>query len=201
MNRKYFIFIITLVALICIGFFSGNVYSLGHYKSLGGTGGTVANCNVCHDFVNGRYQNPDATHNLRWVKTTIKVCSISTDIACDVDVNCPAGETCTTVGTVKFDRFSKDDLPAQTPPYNGTLADGNNALLDGACEVCHHPIELFTDSNLNNRWDLGEPLTDLNGDGLCDPGETYHDVESNGKCDPGPKYHNYAGDTPTMSHH
>jgi hypothetical protein len=204
MNRKYFIFIISLAALICIGFLSENVYSLGHYKSMGGTGGTVANCNVCHDFVNGRYQNPDATHNLRWVKTTIKVCSTSTDIACNVDGDCPTGESCTTVGTVKFDRFSKDDSPAQTPPYDGTLADGNNALLDGACEVCHHPIELFTDENSNSRWDPGEPSTDLNGNGLCDPGESYVDVDHNGKCDPGTKYHysyNYAPYGDTTNHH
>jgi hypothetical protein len=202
MNKKYFIFIIPLVALICIGFLSGNVYSLGHYKSLGGTGGTVTNCNVCHDFVNGRYQNPDLTHNLRWVKTTIKVCSTSTDIACNVNADCPTGETCTTVGTVKFDRFSKDDPPQQTsPPYDGTLADGNNALLDGACEVCHHPVELFTDTNSNGRWDPGEQSTDLNLNGLCDPGELYVDVDHNGKCDPGTKYHNYAPYGDTTNHH
>ena len=69
MYKKYFILIIIipLIALIAIGIFSGNVYSLGHY----GIGGSVADCNICHDFAGGAYNNPPA-FNLRWVKSNIE---------------------------------------------------------------------------------------------------------------------------------
>lgn len=165
MYKKYLILFIPLIALIAIGFLSGNVYSLGHYKAQGGPGGSVTDCNVCHDFLNGYYNN-SPSHNLRWVRTSIN---------------------------------SKDVLFTSFDSPPGTLADGNNAALDGACEVCHHPIELFIDANSNNKWDPEEELTDYNENGLCDPGEPYTDVDSNGKCDPGTKYHNYAGDTTTHS--
>jgi len=162
MSKKYLVFLIPLIALAAIGILNGNVYSLGHYKSLGGPGGSVAECDICHDFANGYYESPPSGYNLRWVRTTLNS------------------------RTVAFTSFD-------TPP--GTLADGNNALLDGACEVCHHPVELFTDQNSNLKWDSGEPLTDYDFDGQCDPGEPYVDVDGNMQCDPGTKYHNYLGDT------
>jgi hypothetical protein len=164
MRKKYVIFILPLIALIAIGMMSGDVYSLGHFKSQGGPGGTVVDCNTCHDFVNGGYYltpPPPSGYNLRWVNTTINS------------------------RTVKFRYFTGSD----------TLADGNSAALDGPCEVCHHPLELFTDQNGNGKWDLGEPLTDANRNGLCDPGESYTDVDHNGQCDPGTKYHDNVSNT------
>lgn len=134
MCKKYILLIIPLIALIAIGIFSGNVYSdivglQGHYKDQGGPGGNVSDCNICHNFAGGYYNNP-ALGNLRWVKSAIKFCSISTTVACDVDSDCPTGETCGPASrTVKFILFS-------SPPADGTLADGP-APYDGACEVCH----------------------------------------------------------------
>jgi hypothetical protein len=66
MKRKYFIFIIALVALVFTGFLSGNVYALGHY----GVPGTVDGCFTCHDFMNGYYDT--SGYNLRWVRSSIE---------------------------------------------------------------------------------------------------------------------------------
>jgi hypothetical protein len=133
MNRKYAIllFIIPLIAVVAVGVFSGNVYPFGHFKNTGNSviGGSVRDCNFCHDFDNGVYDYPlPPNKNLRWVKTAIKFCSTNRNRACIDDTDCPAGETCTFERTVKFTTFTGTD---------GTLADGNTALLDGPCEVCH----------------------------------------------------------------
>lgn len=113
MDKRYFILILPLIALAIIGILSGNVYSLGHYKERGGPGGTVVDCNICHDFENGYYNSPDLG-NLRWVRQTIN------------------GRP------VYFVKFSSP-LPA-----DGTLADGNDAKLDGPCEVCHTKTDYHT---------------------------------------------------------
>lgn len=113
MDKKYLILIIPLTVLAVIGMLSGNVYSLGHYKDQGGPGGTVADCNVCHDFAGGYYNNY-TLGNLRWVKSTIY-------------------DQLSNPHTVKFVKFSSGDLPTG----DGTLADGNDSKLDGPCEVCH----------------------------------------------------------------
>jgi hypothetical protein len=51
MNKKYFLLVIPLIALMATGILSGNVYAgpSGHY----GIGGSASDCNICHDFVNG----------------------------------------------------------------------------------------------------------------------------------------------------
>src|SRR3990172_13142570 len=111
MFKKYFLVLIPLIALIAIGILSGNVYSLGHFKDQGGPGGSVADCDICHDFAGGFYD--DYTQgNLRWVRSSINS------------------------RTVKFVKFSSSDSP-NPGVADGTLADGNDSLLDGACEVCH----------------------------------------------------------------
>jgi hypothetical protein len=166
MKRKYFIFIIALVALVCTGILSGNVYPLGHHKDMGGPGGYVQDCNICHDFVNGYYENPPSGYNLRWVRTEIKACSVSPTF-CSVNEDCPLGETCikscsisntgcnvdtdcplypneTCGKTVKFVKFSKDDSP-YPGVADGTLADGPSPY-DGPCEVCHTAIDYHTNN-------------------------------------------------------
>lgn len=141
MCKKHILLIVPLVALIAIGIFSGDVHSdiaglQGHYKDLGGPGGNVSDCNICHDFAGGYYNNP-ASGNLRWVKPSIKFCSTSTTVACNIDSDCPTGETCgPSSRTVKFIRFA-------APPADGTLADGP-APYDGACEVCHTKTNYHT---------------------------------------------------------
>ena len=113
-NKKYLILFISLIALMTIGILSGKVYSLGHFKDQGGPGGSVVDCNICHDFANGIYGGggvygepppplPPSGYNLRWVKTTINS------------------------ATVKFTIFSGTD---------GSLADAGSPN-DGACQVCH----------------------------------------------------------------
>jgi hypothetical protein len=129
MYKKYLILVIPLIAFIAVGILSGDVFSLGHFKDKSGIGGTVEDCNYCHEFDVGFYDNPDPGYNLRWVKRTIKVCSVSTGF-CESDSDCPPYETCGR--TVKFTSFEDT-----TPPIDGTLADGNTSLLDGPCEVCH----------------------------------------------------------------
>lgn len=105
MNKKYLVFIFPLIALIAIGIFSGNVYSIGHY----GIGGSVADCNICHDFAGGAYNNPPS-YNLRWVKSTIEYPT-------------------STFHPVYFISFSG-------PANSGILADAT-APINGPCEVCH----------------------------------------------------------------
>ena len=105
MSKKYFIFFIPLIALIAIGILSGTVYSLGHY----GIGGSVADCNICHDFAGGYYNNPPS-NNLRWVKPTIEY---------------PTG----TFHSVWFINLSG-------APNSGILADATTPI-NGPCEVCH----------------------------------------------------------------
>lgn len=105
MSKKYFLIFIPLIALITIGFLSGDVYSLGHY----GIGGSVADCDICHDFAGGYYNNPPL-YNLRWVKSFIEY---------------PPG----TPHSVWFISFSG-------PPNSGILADATSPY-DGPCEVCH----------------------------------------------------------------
>ena len=105
MSKKYLVFILPLIALMAIGIFSGNVYSLGHY----GIGGSVADCNICHDFAGGYYNSP-GLGNLRWVKSTIEY---------------PTG----TFHPVYFVSFSG-------PANSGILADATTPI-NGPCEVCH----------------------------------------------------------------
>jgi cytochrome c553 len=116
MSKKYTIMIIPLIALIAIGLFSANVYSVGlqgHYKDQGGPGASVGECDVCHDFATGYYNSP-SQGNLRWVKSTINS------------------------RTVKFIAFSGTT--------DGTLADGVDTKLDGACEVCHTTTNYHTNT-------------------------------------------------------
>src|SRR4030043_124987 len=105
MSKKLIIMIIPLIALIAVGIFSGNVYSLGHY----GIGGSIADCNICHDFAGGAYNNAP-TYNLRWVKSNIEY---------------PTG----IFHPVYFVNFSG-------PANSGILADATSPY-NGPCEVCH----------------------------------------------------------------
>lgn len=117
-DKKYLFLIIPLIplaVLAVIGILSGNVYSLGHYKDQGGPGGSVTDCNVCHDFENGYYDDYNLG-NLRWVKSIIN------------------GRA------VKFVKFSSGDPPTG----DGTLADGVDTKLDGPCEVCHTTTNYHT---------------------------------------------------------
>jgi hypothetical protein len=89
-------------------------YAIGHY---GIPGTYLGGCDVCHDFVHGVYEpTPElpGTGNLRWVKSTIEW---------------PSG---TVYSGVTYTQ--QEDL---TAPFDGTMADGNDADLDGPCEVCH----------------------------------------------------------------
>lgn len=124
MSKKYLILMIPLIALITMGFLSGNVYSLGHFKDQSGIGGSVEDCNICHEFDVGFYENPDPGYNLRWVKRQIEW---------------PPGSGI--FHNVKFTKFSDSD-----PSPDGTLADGNDGLLDGACEVCHTQTSYHTNT-------------------------------------------------------
>ena len=124
MNRKCMIGIILLVALVVTGAISGKVYSLGHFKDQGGPGGSVTDCNVCHDFT--KYYDNYTLGNLRWVRTSI------------VD---KLGNS----HTVKFLKFSSSD-PPNPGVADGTLADGNDLLLDGPCEVCHTTTNYHTNT-------------------------------------------------------
>jgi len=163
MYKKSFLLIIPLIALIATGIFSENVYSdiiglQGHYydptNGLTGPGGKVSDCDICHDFAGGYYNNP-ASGNLRWVKSSIKFCSISAGVACNVDGDCPTGETCgPSSRTVKF-------ILLGGPPNDGTLADGP-APYDGACEVCHTKTRYHT---YNGRKQDGTPV-DSHYDGV-----------------------------------
>ncbi|MFH1025818.1 MAG: hypothetical protein V1764_03985 [Nitrospirota bacterium] len=128
MFKKYLILIIPLIAFIAVGILSGNVYSLGHYKSQSGIGGTVEDCNICHDFANGYYESPPTNFNLRWVRTTIN------------------GKT------VKFTAFSGSDgtLADANPPTDGACqvchtitsywrndGSGNDHFPGQNCTACH----------------------------------------------------------------
>jgi hypothetical protein len=169
MSKKYLALIMPLIALIAIGILSGNAFSLGHFKDQSGIGGTIYDCNKCHDFVNGIYGGgdpygtptpppiPPTGYNLRWVKTTFEFCSTSTNIACDIDADCPTGETCVSGPTVKFTKFS-EALPA-----DGTLGDGNPSLVDGACEVCH------TATTYHNKYGTGVNHYPGNNCTICHP--------------------------------
>jgi hypothetical protein len=105
MGKKFLIMVIPLIALIAIGIVSGNVYALGHY----GIGGSVADCNICHDFAGGWYNTP-ASGNLRWVKSPIVYPGVISP-------------------NVYFVSFSG-------PANSGILADAT-APINGPCEVCH----------------------------------------------------------------
>src|SRR3989304_2003635 len=105
MSKKYLVFILPLIALIAIGIFRGNVYSLGHF----GIGGSVADCNICHDFAGGYYNSP-GLGNLRWVKSPIVYPNVISP-------------------NVYFVSFSG-------PANSGILADAT-APINGPCEVCH----------------------------------------------------------------
>jgi hypothetical protein len=105
MIKKHFLLVIPLIALIAIGVFSGNVYSLGHY----GIGGSTDDCNICHDFAGGAYNNPPS-QNLRWVKSPITYPSV---ISPDTYF-------------ISFSGAANSGILADaTSPYNGP------------CEVCH----------------------------------------------------------------
>jgi hypothetical protein len=111
MSKKYFVFFIPLIALIVIGILSGTVYSLGHFKDRSGIGGTVEECNYCHEFDVGFYENPDPGYNLRWVKRQIEW---------------PPGSG--NNHSVNFTHFSG--------PPPGTYVSGPPSY-NGPCEVCH----------------------------------------------------------------
>jgi len=154
MSKKYFILlIIPLIALIAMGILNGNVYSLGHFTDQdSGIGGSIENCNKCHDFVNGIYGGgdpygiptlpppPPPGSNLRWLKTAITFCSTSINIACDTDVDCPSGETCGPLSrTVNFTTFEGTD---------GALANTDSP--DGACQVCHTATSYWKNDGSGN---------------------------------------------------
>lgn len=141
MCKKYFILLIPLIALIAIGILSGNVYSLGHFKDQSGIGGSVEDCNYCHEFDVGFYENPGPGYNLRWVRRQIEW---------------PPGSGI--FHTVKFTKFSDSN-----PSPDGTLADGNDALLDGACEVCH------TQTSYHKNTGDGTNHYDANNCTACHP--------------------------------
>ena len=107
-NRSAFLFLMFLVLPILSLVGVPHVYAFGHF----GIPGTLEGCDVCHDFANGFYDDP-GSGNLRWVKSSI---------------DWPEG---TVLSPVKFTKFSS------TLPADGTMADGNDSLLDGPCEVCH----------------------------------------------------------------
>jgi hypothetical protein len=161
MNKKYFLLVIPLIALIAIGIFSGNGYSLGHFAAQSGIGGTIENCNKCHDFVNGIYGGgdpygmptppppPPPGYNLRWLKTEITFCSTSNNIACDTDTDCPSGETCGPLSrTVNFTTFEG---------AVGALADAGST--DGACQVCHTTTTYWRNDGSGNDHYPGQNCT------------------------------------------
>jgi hypothetical protein len=170
MSKKYVVLLIPLIALFVIGMLSGDVYSLGHFKGQSGIGGTIYDCNKCHNFVTGIYGGgdpygtptppplPPSGFNLRWVKTTFEFCSLSTNIACDVNSDCPEGETCVAGPTVKFTKFSDSG-----PNPDGTLGDGDSSKVDGACEVCH------TATTYHNKNGTGASHYPANNCTACHP--------------------------------
>jgi hypothetical protein len=105
MKSKHFMFLIPLIAMIAIGFLSGNAYSLGHY----GIGGSVADCDICHDFAGGAYNNAPA-QNLRWVRSPILYPTVISPDTYFINFSGPA---------------NSGILADATSPYNGP------------CEVCH----------------------------------------------------------------
>jgi hypothetical protein len=146
MFKKYLILIIPLVALIAVGIFSGSVYPLGHANRepfFTVIGGTVIDCNYCHDFENGVYDEPlPPNKNLRWVKTQIEWPPES--------------------GNLHDVKFTKLEDLSQNP--DGTLADGKDALLDGPCEVCHTQTAHHT-----NTPDVGTHYDGQNCTAACHP--------------------------------
>ena len=157
-NKKYMTLVIPLIALIAIGIFNGNVYSLGHFMDQNsGIGGSIENCNKCHDFVNGIYgggdpygiptlpPTPPSGFNLRWLKTEITFCSTSSNIACDADADCPSGETCGPLSrAVSFTTFEGTD---------GALANTDSP--DGACQVCHTATSYWKNDGSGNTHYAG----------------------------------------------
>jgi hypothetical protein len=120
MRKKTFAIVISLIAVLTIVVFSGNVYPLGHFNhspQFTTIGGSVTDCSICHDFANGYYESPPSGYNLRWVRRQIEY---------------PTG----TFHDVTFTTFSGT---------SGTLADGSPPY-DGPCEVCH----TTTDYHRNN---------------------------------------------------
>lgn len=91
-----------------------NIGLQGHFnvKRKTGIDGSVPSCRICHDFENGSYSGGDGK-NLRWIRNEIVF----------------KGEKHTVKYTVRSVPFGQ--------PADGTMADGNDALLDGPCEVCH----------------------------------------------------------------
>lgn len=126
MSKKNIIMILPLIALIAIGFLSGNVYAgaSGHY----GIGGAVADCNICHDFAGGYYNSP-GLGNLRWVKSTIEY---------------PTG----TFHPVYFVSFSG-------PANSGILADAT-APINGPCEVCHTTTTYYNNTGTGSSHYTGD---------------------------------------------
>ncbi len=108
MKKSALPFFAFVILAISVSLGLSNAYAIGHY---GIPGTYLGGCDVCHDFVNGEYA--PASGNLRWVRSTIEW---------------PAG---TFHYNVTYTQLSG------TLPANGTMADGNDADLDGPCEVCH----------------------------------------------------------------
>lgn len=156
-NKKYMTLVIPVIALIAIGILSGNAYSLGHFKDLNsGIGGSIENCNKCHDFLDGIYGGgdpygiptnpppPDPGFNLRWLKTEITFCSTSTGVACLTNEDCPSGETCSLSRTVDFTTFEGT---------SGALANTDSP--DGACQVCHTATSYWKNDGSGNTHYAG----------------------------------------------
>jgi hypothetical protein len=122
MNKKHFLFVIPLIALIAIGFLSGSAFSgpSGHY----GIGGSAYDCNICHDFLNGVYGGggvygdppppPSSGYNLRWIKSPIVYPSVTSP-------------------DVEFLSFS--GLAKGAYPFNGP------------CEVCHTTTKYYRNNS------------------------------------------------------
>lgn len=114
-NKCLILIIPLIVAVMAVGALNSNVYSdtpvglQGHFPESGGPGATVHDCNTCHEFDVGFYENPDPGFNLRWVKRTI------------------------------IDQFGIPHAVNFTRlyPVPGTLSDGSVPPYDGPCQVCH----------------------------------------------------------------
>jgi hypothetical protein len=126
MHRKYYLLFIPLIALIAMGIFSGNVYAgpSGHY----GIGGSVADCNICHDFAGGYYNSP-GLGNLRWVKSPIVYPNVISP-------------------NVYFVSFSG-------PANSGILADAT-APINGPCEVCHTTTTYYNNTGTGSSHYTGD---------------------------------------------
>jgi len=117
MKKPALPFFVFVILAISVSLGLSNAYAIGHY---GIPGTYLGGCDVCHDFINGGYA--PASGNLRWVRSTI---------------NWDGNEYLGVTYTQTFD---------DTPPFDGTMADGNDSDLDGPCEVCHTSTSYHTNT-------------------------------------------------------